>query len=713
MRKQITTLKFRIPILFKSIESHSEINKMPVGDLLELATVFLQFLNIPDFLFNRLIDRIESSPIESINKKTLRKFVTTLMNRHEIRYTYDVFNTDEFDYNSKWTNSTLELLRRLIVKIKKSTSLTLQLLGLAIVANKELLHALIPILSQRVGYLDGVMKSFLAYLTNANKHPGFSNLKDLLSVIATEGQHLNSSQTVVILDKLFTLVLNQVQAAPLSSESIVHIAEYLAAVVEVNKSIGLTPNNKNVIEGILRSLNKLFVHSVLPGIISKCNTLILEVTYDKEVKQRFNPNIYNSDFAGMEHLPMILSNLKVELDANLKQSLQPIFERTCKRWSGVELIQNINYLSSHSLLNSNICLSILPGLLSVFDYYPSINKLILPSDHSPKDIISAIKSIISILSTNNIKGKKYRFHPLIGLNLLCTQFFDQLEESTLLSLMGICGEYYSNYDYQFINKVKNYKFQSFKTLDERANVLSSVPPLIPVEGIHREIERNVGEYYGHRSFEEILRNRHIVLTDVKDIEPSLGYIRHFSRYLPDSLTAAQFSNFINFGLKNATNPENKDDLLLFYISFMTLGRPEEIKKVAKETTDSIKKLAKDVLRSRDYGVYKVVVEDETGKQVEIEYNPSQSIDEDPALSQISDSNFEVKLTPRAFMPPSPLTPTSTPQVQFNAEAVLTKCNKMKLAELYSDVSREVIIKCIIHEYFTRQAKSKDYPINQR
>lgn len=345
-RFEVMKIKAKIPLLLEAIENNDMLLGMGVGEVIELATVFMNYLKIPDFLFSNITQKLERADIEKLNKRVLRRFVYGLMDRHRDMYTYDIFNKDEFDYNNKWSKDTLDVIRLLLTRLAKSKFSSNVLLSMKLASNKQIFNDIVPQESTRVQVIDQLFKNFNNILNNSHGSFRLEYIKDAL-LISSE-----CDQSGVVLDKPISFFLQRISPAiiqyikdaPKSADSL----EYMYLILRTLGRLGDMKHSVNM--SIKNQYISLFTNLIMPEIMGKCQSLVHEIMYDQEVKQQFNSNLFLSDFSQSELLPSIIQMTGIKLNDGEKANLRSLFERTSKRWSGELLLTNLIFVRDQGVV---------------------------------------------------------------------------------------------------------------------------------------------------------------------------------------------------------------------------------------------------------------------------------------------------------------------------------------------------------------------------
>lgn len=130
-----------LSVIEKSITD--EIAKQNLDDVVYIASVFIPYLNQPDFLFG-IINR--HSAHLKMNQKTrsiYQKFVQCLLDKLDNKYTYFwLSQVQEVEFNDKLTPDVRKLLLSLIFKFRECKLLSFFLLSIQIGAHPGLLQSL-------------------------------------------------------------------------------------------------------------------------------------------------------------------------------------------------------------------------------------------------------------------------------------------------------------------------------------------------------------------------------------------------------------------------------------------------------------------------------------------------------------------------------------------------------------------------------------------
>lgn len=343
-RYEIIKLKERIPILLQAIEQHEYISTMYPGELMELCTIFINHLKIPDFLFSKLAERIHEVDIDKVKKKILETFISSLMDRHKEVYMYNFYNIDEFDYNNKWTKDTLEVLRHLLTKLSKSKYSSRILHAMTIASHPGILKDLVPKESVRKQLIEHLISCMNAILTRVSSSFKLDYVKETIKVMGNDKLEDKLGDSVnPFIERVNFAVRVFIQQSPDSPEVYEYLYYLLKAIDNCRDS------DKSVLYVQKNQIATIFKDYVMPNIMSKCQTLVQEIMFDTEVKQQFNPNVYMSDYAETQYIPMIITLLDHKLEPRVKSNLTALFERTSKRWSGKLLLENMLFLQKHEV----------------------------------------------------------------------------------------------------------------------------------------------------------------------------------------------------------------------------------------------------------------------------------------------------------------------------------------------------------------------------
>ncbi len=86
------------------------------------------------------------------NRNKLGKFVTKLLEKFEPKFTFNTYLTNpELEFNDKFTDYSVEILRKLIQKFKEPNLLSYVMLNIQIASNRSLLEILYSNQKERKG----------------------------------------------------------------------------------------------------------------------------------------------------------------------------------------------------------------------------------------------------------------------------------------------------------------------------------------------------------------------------------------------------------------------------------------------------------------------------------------------------------------------------------------------------------------------------------
>jgi len=397
-RRQIKRIKHEIPQLLAAIENHPKKETLSDDELFDVATIFINYLNVPDFLFKRISSRLDEIDIDKLHRKTLKRFVSTLLKRHEIKYSYSIYDTDDYDFNNKWTPNTLEVIKKILAKTRKGKAVSQHLIALSIISQRHLMLEILPDLTQRKSVIDSTLRQFLVLVNNNQIPLRAFDVCELLQIMAESSEELTQRVKLVSAERGYSIVMHYMKTSPNNPEVLMHLHYLTKALCLFKQQREGIP--ADVADSMLQNIKSVFIQQVLPNLLAKCQSLVLEVTYDKEIKQHFNPNVYLSDFAMTEFLPGILERLKVTLTATITSRLLPLFERTSRRWAFTLLYENMLFLMENKLCTPRLASNSLRNMLSLFEYYPTENKIVLNATFSDQQILNLLLHYISYFSSN-------------------------------------------------------------------------------------------------------------------------------------------------------------------------------------------------------------------------------------------------------------------------------------------------------------------------
>lgn len=133
--KKLSTLLSIIENTLENIDLKDKVN-----DLFLLSSYFNPYLNIPNFLFKKIIENKSYILINKDNKKLIAQFVNDLLIKIKPNYTLFSFaNSLEVDFADKITSETIQIFAILLKKFKELNLLSLNLLSINILNSEKIL----------------------------------------------------------------------------------------------------------------------------------------------------------------------------------------------------------------------------------------------------------------------------------------------------------------------------------------------------------------------------------------------------------------------------------------------------------------------------------------------------------------------------------------------------------------------------------------------
>lgn len=127
--------------------------KEKTNDLFLLSSLFNPYLNIPNFLFSKLLENKMHIVVNKENKKVVATFVSDILERiTEPSYTmFSFLQNQDIEFADKITNELIEIFSILLKKFKALNLLSFNLLAINILAIEKLSKACLPDLEEKTG----------------------------------------------------------------------------------------------------------------------------------------------------------------------------------------------------------------------------------------------------------------------------------------------------------------------------------------------------------------------------------------------------------------------------------------------------------------------------------------------------------------------------------------------------------------------------------
>ena len=430
-RNDVRRLSPKLFNLMQIIEAKNSLENISDDELLEVTTTFINTVSIPDFLFQSLTKRMEEKEISAFNKRLLNKFVKTLIKRHEVQYTYSVFDEDEYSYNNKWTKSTVNLVRLLLSRLRKSNTLSHHMIYLSLLSQHHLMKDVIPLQANYTHVVNNALRQFISIVQHNTALLKSFDMKDILTIMHICSKDLPKSTLNVAAEAVYSFIIHNLKHSPsYHSDLLLHVYLFASTLVSAHHHPS-TQGEPDNLGKMTENLKAAFVRDILPAVLARCNSVIEEIKYDNDIKQTFNTNIYLSDYSHTELLPSIISLLNVTVTPTISSKLVPLFERTCKRWNEKILIDNMICLYKHGMCTPAILAHTMHNLFTIFDYFPSENSLHLTSDIEKTTLLSYVLYTINYIN-NHKQAVNSQNPPLFILSVVYLHVIDLLSHNDIL-----------------------------------------------------------------------------------------------------------------------------------------------------------------------------------------------------------------------------------------------------------------------------------------
>ena len=138
------TYNKKVSIVLNTIENTLENMdlKEKVNDLFLLSSLFNPYLNIPNFLFKKILENKSHIVVNKDNKKVIAGFVNDILERIEPQYTMISFlQGTDIDLADKITPELIEIFSVLLKKFRALNLLSFNLLTINMLSNEKLRKA--------------------------------------------------------------------------------------------------------------------------------------------------------------------------------------------------------------------------------------------------------------------------------------------------------------------------------------------------------------------------------------------------------------------------------------------------------------------------------------------------------------------------------------------------------------------------------------------
>jgi hypothetical protein len=403
---------------------------------------------------------MDNVKMSSKNRVVIKNFVDTLLKRFETKYEYNNFLNQEYLYNGVWTTPCLNLLRKLLTCFKETNLISFHIMNCKILSNHELLVSLIPNLAKRQKYLEEFMRPLLVFLGNSKGVSNFENYAPILKTVYESKDDLPASTLKLAVEKIYHVMIQTIRKSSNINNQLPYVYYFSAILQDLNSDekvapggpgLGSTSIEKKQHATIRKNLKSLIMQEILPKVFENGKFLISQVIYEKNIVQRFNDNVFHSEFRNIEYLPMILQYGQIPCTKEIKRKLVPLLIRTSKKWNGTILIQNLIFLHEEQLEVPEIYYNCVDNLFTVFNFYPESQKLTLKENLKINDLKTLLRAILNNLMSFFTKSlddgnTNYRKN-FIPICILAKKLMkaNNLSEKYILDLFLILGSDRSNY----------------------------------------------------------------------------------------------------------------------------------------------------------------------------------------------------------------------------------------------------------------------------
>ena len=579
------------------------------------------------------------------------------------------------------------------MKFQQTNLISFHVLNCKIHANKDLFQNLVPNDSKRKKHLEDVINPLMSFQSLSNSTTNFENFVPLLQILSESGEYISNTTILSAVEKLYPqLVLDLRRNSNINTQ--LPYFYYITTIIKrlFDELSTFKNSEKKQISTIHKNLKSIIMSEFFPKIFENGKFLISQVIYDKNVIQRFNPNVYHSEFKDMEFLLLIIKNLSIPLTRELKIKQIPLLIRTSKRWNGTLLIQNLNFLYEEKLEIPEVYYNCVDNQFTLFEFYPNSQRLILRGDISNDDQKLLYEAITTNLLTFYSEDSNNKFDgfetkkSLVPLCVLGKRLQNVLSEKQLLDLFIVLGNDRSNYLKGFQEEFSRYKFKN-KTFEELVKILKLQPPFVDNHYLNEQFKQEYSNYlfdskneasqcqinniypiFIKKQFDDMAFNKLIENNQIYNDDS----LTHILNLLMVSLETKLNENFIYniasiiAGNELNTNLKDKEKILFILLSVNLMIKKNEMSKTADHEENQLNgmreiklgkafeavlvRLSRQLLTSNYYhhhttNFYK---QDENGNEVAVKLNFYRNMSfEDNIDTKIQKFNNAFKITPKS------------------------------------------------------------------
>lgn len=358
-RHHLLTLSRCIPIFLKEIEMKIKYQKtnVPIESIIDLSTIFSKHLDIPNFLFAQIVERIDDVKIDQENRLRIRRLLEILKVRLKNQYTYNTFigGNAHIEYNYKWTPDTIQLIRVLLYKFRETNLVSYHILASNILEDQQLLNKILVTKKDRKVHIGFLMKQLGAYIHSQQEIDIFL-FKPLIKIISHNLDILDEEEVLNLYQSMVGH-LEKGQEQYSNMNSIIPLFSYLCQGVKQLAQHKLERNLLMKRNFLYKKCTIFNGEVIMPLVLRRKNLLVDEVEYDSSIRQTFNANIFSSELKNFEYIPEIIDHLDYTLTPETIETIKMILERTCRRWKGLQLSTNLLILNKRGVRYSHLFFS--------------------------------------------------------------------------------------------------------------------------------------------------------------------------------------------------------------------------------------------------------------------------------------------------------------------------------------------------------------------
>ncbi|EAR82525.2 hypothetical protein TTHERM_01109790 (macronuclear) [Tetrahymena thermophila SB210] len=428
-----------------------------IADIIYIASLFIPYLNKPDFLFTKIIKNIQYLKVNSENRPLFTNFIMKTLEKLNPHYDFFInYGSLDLEYNDKFSTEMKVLLNLMIKKFIESKLLSFFLLTIQLCSAPKILKEVVQNDMERHELAKNLTLQIIKILGHENNKFVFSNLVMFSCFVDTNFESIQDETIIAKAQQVIFESFKKINKESNENDDLLWIYYHSSILNKIQGQKTQEP---------IKNLNEYFLKNVVKPICENQIGVVNQIIHEDGIVQYFNKNVNYSNLQNIIYLPSILKNLAIDItkQPSIQQYLLPKINKESKFWNGQFLVENLIILNKLKINCFDIFENVCENLFTTFIYYHDsydfqLNNEIYPNKQKIIEILDSYSNQYIQQKNLNPNLEVTKNKNFVALNVLACFVLKDLSPETISSIFEMMGSNQQIYYKQFVRLMNNSQF---------------------------------------------------------------------------------------------------------------------------------------------------------------------------------------------------------------------------------------------------------------